>query len=254
MTPYADRVPARILAPRFWAGHLLALVLVGAAVLLGYWQLEAWQERRTAEARDLTNAEPLPLSDVLGPDDPFPADALGRPTEIEGIWLPAGTVFVSGREHQGEDGFWMVTPLAIGSEQDPALPVVLGWVAEPATAPQPPEGAGDLIGVLQPTESRSEADDDPSDDVVPRLRTADLIQRLDQDLYGAYAIARDGVVGLPAVNPQALPEPGRFTALRNLLYAIEWWFFGLFAAFIWWRWVVEQPADDSDNHVVTVDA
>ena len=36
---------------------------------------------------------------------------------------------------------------------------------------------------------------------------------------------------------------GAFTGIRNLLYAIEWWFFGLFAAFIWWRWVTETTAE-----------
>ena len=232
-----------MLAPRYWAGHLLALALVGAAAVLGYWQLEAWQERRTAEARDLSSAAPRPLADVMGPDEPFPADAVGRPTQLEGVWLPAGTVFVSDREHDGADGYWMVTPLAIGSVDDPAMPVVLGWVADPGEAPGAPEGAADLVGVLQPSESRGESDPDPGDDVLPRLRTADLIQHVDQDLYGAYAIARDGVAGLPAADAQALPEPGRFTALRNLLYAIEWWFFGLFAAFIWWRWVVESEEE-----------
>ena len=40
-----------LLAPRFWGVHLLALVCVGAAVLLGAWQYDAWQERRAAEAR-----------------------------------------------------------------------------------------------------------------------------------------------------------------------------------------------------------
>ena len=49
------------LAPRLWAGHLLALVLVAAAAVLGFWQLDAWQERRAAEARDLTRADPVPL-------------------------------------------------------------------------------------------------------------------------------------------------------------------------------------------------
>jgi surfeit locus 1 family protein len=233
-----------MLAPRYWGGHLLALVLVAAAALLGAWQLDAWQTRRTAEARDLTNVEPVALNDVLGPDDPFPADATGRPVELEGTWVPDGTVFVSGREHSGEDGYWMVTPLAIGSPEAPAIPVVLGWLADPGEAPQVLPGPAELVGLLQPSESLGVRDDDPGDDVLPQLRTADLVQRVDQDLYGAYAIAREGVGGLPEADPQALPEPGRFTALRNLLYAIEWWFFGAFAGYIWWRWVVEQPADD----------
>ena len=39
-------------------------------------------------------------------------------------------------------------------------------------------------------------------------------------------VARDGVVGLPAADLDQLPEAGRFTALRNLLYGVEWWVFG----------------------------
>jgi surfeit locus 1 family protein len=38
---------------------------------------------------------------------------------------------------------------------------------------------------------------------------------------------------------------GAFTGLRNLLYALEWWFFGLFAAFIWWRWVTDTTAEEA---------
>ena len=40
----------------------LALVLVGIAGWLGYWQYDAWQERRSAEARDLTSLTPVPLT------------------------------------------------------------------------------------------------------------------------------------------------------------------------------------------------
>ena len=41
---------------------------------------------------------------------------------------------------------------------------------------------------------------------------------------------------------EQLPDASRFTALRNLLYAMEWWFFGAFAAFVWWRWVTREEA------------
>ena len=56
---------------------------MAAAVLLGFWQLDAWQERRAAEARDLTRAEPVPLAEVMGPDDPFPGDRVGQPVDLE---------------------------------------------------------------------------------------------------------------------------------------------------------------------------
>jgi cytochrome oxidase assembly protein ShyY1 len=249
-----------LLAPRYWGAHLLALVLTAAAVGLGVWQYDAWQERRAAEAVDLTRAEPLPLDEVMGPDDPFPGNRVGQPVVLDGTWVPGGTVFVSGREQDGRDGYWVVTPLGVPGAGDPAIPVVRGWVADVADAPAPPTGRAQLVGWLQPTEGTGEVDDDPSDDVLPQLRTADVIQHVDQDLYGAYAVVADRVapgdwpVGEAATNDGTgdlvtadlaqLPDAGRFTALRNLLYAIEWWFFGAFAVFVWWRWtqdVRRQP-------------
>lgn len=231
--------------------HVLALVCVGAAGWLGFWQYDAWQERRAAESLDLTRLDPEPLAAVMGPDDPFPGDRVGQPVTVSGSWVADGTVFVSGREHDGTDGYWVVTPLAVGASaaDAPALPVVRGWVRSPDQAPAPPSGTAELVAWLQPTEGSGATDDDPSDDVLPQIRTADLIQHVDQDLYGAYAVARTPEPGLEPAALEQLPEVGRFTAVRNLLYAVEWWFFGAFAAFIWWRWVTEQtPRDDGAEH------
>ncbi len=84
--------------------------------------------------------------------------------------------------------------------------------------------------------------------MVPQVRIADLIQRVDQDLYGAYAVATDdvagsasatnaGTAGLEPATLEQLPDVGRFTGVRNLLYAVEWWVFGAFAVFMWWRYL-----------------
>jgi hypothetical protein len=99
--------------------------------------------------------------------------------------------------------------------------------------------------------------------VLPQLRIADVIQHVDQDLYGAYAVVADRVapgdwpVGDAATNPgtdglstarlEALPDAGRFTAVRNLLYALEWWVFGGFAAFVWWRWAQDTAAAERED-------
>jgi surfeit locus 1 family protein len=82
------------------------------------------------------------------------------------------------------------------------------------------------------------------------------VQRLDQDLYGAYAVVadevapgtwpigdlatNDGTDGLEQASLEQLPDAGRFTAARNLLYAFEWWFFGAFALFVWVRWMRDE--------------
>lgn len=254
-------VTSPLLTPRAWGAHLLAVVLVVIAGLLGYWQYDAWQQRRVAEARDLTRLDPVPLSDVIGPDDPFPGTQVGQPVVVEGTWLPEPSFFVTGRPGpDGGTGSWAVTPLAVGGPDGPAILVVRGWLPSTEspddTAPPPPEGPAEFVAWLQPGEGTGAVDADPDDDVLPQLRIADALQRMDRDLYGAYVVVadevapgawpvgedavNDGTEGLRAADLEQLPEVGRFTALRNLLYAVEWWVFGLFAAFIWWRWVRDE--------------
>jgi cytochrome oxidase assembly protein ShyY1 len=229
--------------PRYWGYHLVVVVALVAAGLLGLWQFHGWQERRAAEARDLTEVAPVPLADVIGPDDPFPGDRVGQPVVVEGAWVPDATVFVSGREHDGVGGYWVVDPVRVGTS---LVPVVRGWAAEPDAVPPdavpPGSGSVELVGWLQPSEGTGAVDDDPADDVLPQLRVADLAQRFDEDLYGAYVVAREPGPGLAVADLEQLPEAGRLTALRNLLYAVEWWFFGLFALFVWWRWAREESA------------
>ncbi len=120
------------------------------------------------------------------------------------------------------------------------LLVVRGWVAEPAASARRPDRRVDLVGAAAAGDGSTDVDADPGDDVLPALRVPDVLQRLDVDLYGGYVVA---LPGSPAPSRSArppleqLPAPSRFTAVRNLLYALEWWVFGLFAAFIWWRHV-----------------
>ena len=79
-------------------------MLVAAAVWLGAWQYDAWSTRRADEARDVTRQEPVPLDSAIGPDDAFPGDRVGAPVIVAGTWVPSGTLYVSGREHEGRDG------------------------------------------------------------------------------------------------------------------------------------------------------
>lgn len=259
----------RALAPRYWPGHLLALVLCGVAIGLGNWQFDGWQAGREAEARDLTRVEPVGIDHVMGPDDPFPSEGVGQPVTLQGTWVPDGTVYVSGRQNGAREGYWAVTPLALGGEGNPALLIVRGWTPDPAQAPEPPTGEAELVAWLQPPEGTSGVtDDNPNDDVLPQVRIADAIQHVDQDLYGAFAISADevapgdwpvgdaavnaGTDGLTQVTPEEVPEVGQFTALRNFLYGVEWWIFGGFVVFLWWQWLrdrlrAEQAAEENEE-------
>lgn len=248
-------VAIRWWSPRLWGAHLVAIVCVGAAVGLGLWQYDAWQAHREAARADITDEEPLPITGVLGPDDPFPAQHVGRPVIVEGTWLPDATVLVAGRREHGDsgpDGSWVVTPMTVGGPGDPAIPVVRGWLRgeDPATAPPPPTGEALLVGWLQPGEGTGASDADPTDDVLPQVRIADLVQRVDVDLYGGYVVVdpgataehggrNPGTTDLAPATLDQLPPAGTFTAWRNIAYAVEWWLFGAFALFLWWRYVRE---------------
>lgn len=222
-----------LLAPRYWGAHLLMALAVAAAAALGWWQLEAWQAGRAAEARDLSNAQPLPLAEVMSGDDPFPGRYLGQPVSFNGEWLGAGTLYVSDRDLDGERGYWVVTPVLVG---DSAMPVVRGWAAQPE-APVP-SGQVEVDGWLQASEGSGASDDDPHDDVIPEMRIASIVEHVDADLYSGYVVAKAQAApaGLAAVTPESVPKVSNVTHLRNLLYAFQWWIFGAFAIYIWSRW------------------
>jgi surfeit locus 1 family protein len=228
--------------PTMWLLHVPAAAATVAAIMLGNWQVASWEEDRQDKAAELAEADPLPIAEVMGPDDPFP-DGAGQPVTVPGTWAPEETVYVRDKEYDGESGYWVVTPLlTCGSTTDDcaepvSMPVALGWTAsvDDVVAPQ---GTVEVTGWLQPGDGPGAADDDPTDDVLSSLRIAELLQRSDRDLYGAYVMLDEPTearFGEP-LTPERLPEPDSFTALRNLLYGVEWYLFAGFAVFLWWRW------------------
>ncbi len=222
------------------------VVCVGIALTLGFWQLDAWKTRRADAARDLSNVPAVALTTLMTGDSSFPGRSLGRPVNFSGTWLEDATFYIADRYVEDRRGYWVVTPVLVDGDTS-AIPVVRGWTAEPASVT--PAGEVAVTGWLQATEGSGPFDEDPSDAIVPTMRLASLVEFVDTDLYSAYVVAREvstssttgggstvGSSGLEPVTPAAIPEVSGFTALRNLLYAVEWWIFGAFAFFIWYRW------------------
>ena len=252
-----------LLRPVALGAHLFAIFCVGLAVFLGFWQLSTWQGHRDAAAAEHVEQTPVPLDDALGPDEPFQRDSVGRTVSVVGSWLPESTVYVRDRVRAGENGYWVLTPVAVtdGDEtkasEASALFVVRGWAASIDPRPAAPEGPVSLTAWLQPPEgAEGLVDDDRTDDIIPQVRMADAVQHVDQDLYGGYGIIRPadvqpddvsgdfGTDGLEQVELDQVPEVAATTGWRNFLYATEWWIFAGFAAFIWIRWCRDEVIAD----------
>jgi cytochrome oxidase assembly protein ShyY1 len=244
----APRSARRALAPQYWPLHLLALVGLAACILLGRWQLHVWQGHRADNAASVTRLAAVPLDSVLGPDAAYPDAGLGRPVVVAGTWVPDQSVLVSGRPQGGATGYWVVTPVLTSSGSE--IPVVRGWLADPHGVPTAPHGAASLVGLLQPSDESAPPVDNAHERVIPALSITSLLQRTHRDLYGGYVVATDrpvpsgtslaGMAGLTPAEPPHLPGADASTALRNLLYALQWWVFAAFVVLMWWRWLVED--------------
>jgi cytochrome oxidase assembly protein ShyY1 len=233
-------VTSPVLAPRAWGVHLLVLLAVAAAGWLGWWQFGAWQAHRDAAQRDLTHATPIPLADALGPDDPLTGEHLGQPVTIEGTWLDNHVAV------KRPGGVWEVGFLQTNTGS--AIPVVLGWHGG-RSLPQPLKPTDTVVGWLQP--SQDNASGTLPGGVLPALRIADLAQRVDVDLYGAYVVAdhsrsQDAAWGdLRQAHLEQQPSAGSWAGLRNLFYGVEWWFFAGFAIFLWIKWMRDETREQA---------
>ena len=242
------------LQPRFLA--LLGLVLVVGVVFvqLGRWQLGVAEGKAVEEAVAKARAQqPVQLTDVLGPHEAFPGELSSRPVTAVGQYASDGQLLVPDRRLDGESGSWVVTPFVV-DETGARLPVLRGFVTDPAAVGDPPEGTLTVAGGLAPPESPVDTAVGPGE--IGSVDTSVLVNLWPGDLYNGFLFLESED---PATGPQLtkVPTPLGDTGLqwRNAAYAVQWWVFALFALWLWWRMVREEhrgrgvPAADAEPHV-----
>ena len=228
-----------LLGPGAIGLHMFALVVTALCVLAGSWQLDAWRNEQALERADRSGAAPVPVAELLDVDAGLRSDVVGRRVTAEGTYAPAEEqLLVAGREHEGRDGWWVLSPLLVA--EDTALLVVRGWTGEEVLPPVPQGQVSVTVSVQPGEEAGAGARMTPSGDVpvVDAVRLPSLVNELPYRLYPAYGLrtdeqpARDD--GLAPVSPPA-PETSWRTGARSLAYALQWWLFAAFAVFMWWR-------------------
>lgn len=233
------------LSARALALGALALLLIVPMVALGMWQLGVYDAQQVQDARSRLRQPPTPLDRVLGPDAPFPAEAVGRPVSVSGRYVADEQIYV--RDLAGSaDAYAATTPLLTPAGS--MILVVRGSTDE--LGGDPPDGTVAVRGVLEP--SSASAGPLGASRVTDGLRIPSLIDGFGADLYAGYIVltASEPADPLTRVDPP-LPEPSTWVGLRNLLYAVQWWVFAGFVGFMWWRVVSDydevEPTDEPSH-------
>ncbi len=245
-----------LLKPR-WLGlsGLLVLLLV-AFTLLGLWQLSvARDEGRKVAVEEAPRRPVAALTSVLTPHGEFPATASGRRVAAVGSYDAAGQVLVVGRRLDGAPGYWVVTPLVV-TDTGARLAVLRGFVRT-AQAPAPTTtGEVTVLGSIAPGESPGSSASPLPAGQLPSVDLGHLVNVWDGSIYNAFLFAiseapdasgagpvgSSATGGIERVPPPSVPSG---LTLRNAAYALQWWVFGLFAVWMWWRMVREDHQRDA---------
>ena len=238
--------------PRMIALALVVLVVAVVCIRLGFWQWDRagirGEESLREQREELLAADPVPVADVLDPQSSFEAEHFGRRVSLEGSFDPDRQLLVPGRHIEGQDALLVVTALEVaGGPHDGAImPVLRGWLpqsdtlldrlegggGEPLTAPAPPTGRVEIVGMINASEAAGERG--LPEGMAAGISVGELAGTWGTPMYSAYLVleqpAQPG--GLtPAPSPVA--EMDADPNIQSLAYAVEWWAFALFAVLFW---------------------
>jgi cytochrome oxidase assembly protein ShyY1 len=221
-----------IRTPRWIALGVLAVLFALAAIGLGRWQWDRSQDIIRAE--QVARAEPISIEMLTDVGEDFDNALIGRPVLAGGTYLADLQTAVLSRTVDGRRGVWVLTPLEL--PDGTAITVVRGWAPTLDQAPVP-TGPIDVAGVWHPSE-RFYPDELNEAVGVFAISSERLRDRWNLPL-------RPGFIMLTSQIPQSdlLDVPQTVTTadvpfpVQNVFYAIQWFIFAGFFAWIYVRWL-----------------
>lgn len=217
-----------LLSPRWLIAHVVVLAIGVACILLGFWQLDRLDQRRTENRVHSTRFQerPLPLPQLVSAAGPDLATLEFRRASFTGTYDTSREILLRSQVHQGRAGFDILTPLV--PEQGPAVVVNRGWVplefdTAPVAAAAPAPGRLTVEGVIRPSAARTSTSPDDGPATVSRVDVSRLSDRLGLELYPVYleVIGEGRATDLPVPGPW----PDFTDAGPHLSYAIQWFSF-----------------------------
>jgi surfeit locus 1 family protein len=106
---------------------LAAVAGMALTARLGVWQLSRAEEKQAYQKALEVQAQlpPLTKQDLMAQPELW--QQVHRHIALEGQWMADKTVYLDNRVHQGQPGFWVITPLSWAPGQ--VVWVQRGWVA-----------------------------------------------------------------------------------------------------------------------------
>jgi len=134
-------------------------IAMTAAISLGNWQMRRGDAKLAlqAQADEVARASPIEIAPTLSAIEAA-AGRVPQKVRADGVFDPAGTVYLDNRMLDGVAGYYVITPLLMGE----GLPVVLidrGWKARDmqdrtrVSAATPPSGRVSVEGLAVPRPS-----------------------------------------------------------------------------------------------------
>jgi surfeit locus 1 family protein len=227
---------------------VLALVLVVAFVLLGWWQLS----RAQAFLGHPDDPGPVALQTMSPATGQLPGDSAGRRVTATGTYDADHPLLVPDRSADGGggDGDWVVGVLRLPDGS--GLLVVRGWVAQPADVPPLPTGEVTVSGRLADSEppdgGRPPGEQLPSG-ALAGVNPVNLLQLVPYVVHDGYLVAAsshptDSTALRPVhADPPGTAVPGFFW--QHAGYVGLWWLFAVFVVAFWVRLIVDDLRDST---------
>lgn len=246
----------RLLSARWIVGHLIVLAVCVGCVLLGFWQLDRLDERRTSNAiREARYAdEPLPVSELIDQAGAHFDSLQYRRATATGVFDSSREVLIRSQVVNGQPGYDVVTPLEMGNGE--TIAINRGWVplefdTVPVTVAPPPDGETTVTGVLHLSQQGGPLNPSQDGTTFSRIDLDVIADRFGVDLAPLYL----EVTGDQQVTQLPVPAaPPVFTDEGSHLgYAIQWFSFalvGIVGYGFLLRRAVRRGSDDGSREVV----
>jgi len=206
-------------------GTAVCLTMLG----LGLWQMRVFEDKENENAALRAQQPAVPLLDNVGADGTV-GDIYGKPVTVAGSYLPDQQVLVL-------DATGSVRVLgALQVSDGRVLAVVRGTVPSVSSPiPTPPTGAVTVTGVFLPSEAADERAV-PSG-TLASVRLGALAQVWPQQLLPGYVTVSAGDSRDHGLAAAVVTLPTGTGSLQNIGYALQWWVFAAFGAFMTIRFV-----------------